>query len=267
MKLVHCFFLMKIMLFMDLLRADFRSWNLLQADVCSWNLLHINFSVREFCTLIFLLVKLILFMDLVALILFVELFASWFCSWNFLQVDLSLIETCTLVFLLVKLVLFFDIICTDFLFVELSVCWILFGKFIACWFFSTWNLWIDLSTLGTDFVHRTCCELIFARGTFLRSDFVCDDFSYWFFSLWKLYVYFSPRIIDFLHLTCCVLIFVHGAFCMLIYLFVKFLIFPFVKLVCSFFSLWNRFCSWNFLHADFLFVKLITCWFFSSLNF
>ena len=29
------------------------------------------------------------------------------------------------------------------------------------------------------------------------------------------------------------------------------------------FSLWNRFCSWNLLHGNFLFVKFAVCWFFS----
>ena len=41
----------------NLLRADFYSWNLFRNDFCSWNLLLIEFSLRETCTLIFLLVK------------------------------------------------------------------------------------------------------------------------------------------------------------------------------------------------------------------
>ena len=51
----------------------FASWCFFMIICCM-----LNSSVRETCPLVFLLVKLILFMDLVALILFVELFASWF---------------------------------------------------------------------------------------------------------------------------------------------------------------------------------------------
>ena len=62
--------------------------------------------VRKPCwILIFLLVKLILFMEHVAC-----LFYSWnllhadFCSWNLLYVDFSLLKTCTLIFLPLRLI-------------------------------------------------------------------------------------------------------------------------------------------------------------------
>ena len=72
-KIVKIFLILKIFSSRNLfyswkwLRADFCSWELLQADFFhSWNFLHIDFSFCGTCTLIFLHVKLILFLELYA---------------------------------------------------------------------------------------------------------------------------------------------------------------------------------------------------------
>ena len=128
--------------------------------------------------------------------LFVELILRWFRSWNLLHVGLYLRETCTLFFLLSKLILLMEHVKCWLLFVEVVVCWFLFVKLAHC-FFSSWNLYIDFSSLETNFSQRTYWMLIFVRGSW------------------------------------CMLIFDRESCCMLIFLF--------MKLVCWFFSTWNRF--------------------------
>ena len=177
-KLIHWFFTLWCWFCSwNLLRADFCSWNLLRDDVGSWNLLHLDFSGRETCKSIFLLVKLIFFMELLVCSLWLVKFVTcwFFFSWNF-YTDFSpressfvrgtccmlifVRDTCyRLIFLFVKLVHWFfsNRFCTckllraDFLFVELVTCWFLFQTLVVSWFFSSWNLYIDFSPHDTDF--------------------------------------------------------------------------------------------------------------------
>ena len=135
----------------------FCSWNLLCVDFCSWNLLHVDFSFRYICTSIFLLVKLILFMELVVWwFLFVELFAccfflfmklvnwffsscNWFCSWSLLRAN-----------------------------------------------FCSWNLLqIDFFLRETDLVHGICCVLNFSRETCCMLIFLSVKIVHWFFCSWN----------------------------------------------------------------------------------
>ena len=168
-----------IFLFVDYLYWFFSCWNWF----CSWNLLgadllrgtccvfifdleafsQIDFFLQETCTLIFLLVKLLSFMELVAYwFSLLELVAWWFffekldtcwffcitcvywnsfsiwnrcyswkllradfASWNMLHLDFSLCETCKLIFPLVKRTLL----------VKLPTCKLLFLRLVACLFF------------------------------------------------------------------------------------------------------------------------------------
>jgi len=99
------------------------------ADVCSRNLLHVDFSLRETCKLIFLIVKLILFTELVA-------------CWLVVELD--------------------ETDCVD---KTYSVLIFVFMKLLSCWFCSSWNLYIDFSPHETVFGHGTCCMLVLLHGT------------------------------------------------------------------------------------------------------
>jgi len=82
--------------------------------------LHVDFSLREICTLIFSLVKLILFLELVVYWFFV--FGTCLCWFFFVKLvacQYFLRETYTMVFLLMRLILFIEL--------------------VACWFFCSWN--------------------------------------------------------------------------------------------------------------------------------
>ena len=148
------FLFVNVYIYFSTSESDCFHRNLLHTNFCSWNLLLTDFFFcvpETFCmfistllkfTLIFLLVKLILFMELAACwVLFVKLitfclFSLWsfkidfspletdsvhvtwyvvilvrgtycvpiFGLWNFLHVDFSLRETCILAYLLVKLI-------------------------------------------------------------------------------------------------------------------------------------------------------------------
>ena len=160
----------------------------LYIDFCLWNLLNIDFSYRETYIFIFLLVKLILFMELVS---------CWFFSCNLLRADFFVRETC------------------------------------LCWFFTLLNLYISFSPLKTDFVHGTCCILIFVRGTI-------SDFSA------KYLLIFYPQI-QYL------LIFFVKFFACWFFLFAKLVnqFFSSCNYICLFNLLCAYFCSWNFLRANF----------------
>ena len=101
---------------MNLLPANFCTWNLSCGDFFSWKMLHFYFFFFLNCTLIFLLMKLIFFHRtrwvLIFWFLFVNL-VSCSCSLNLLRADF-------------------------------------FVKLIACWFFSSWNF-VHLTLLFADF--------------------------------------------------------------------------------------------------------------------
>ena len=139
------------------MRADFGLWNLLRADFCSWNWLHDGFSPREtdfvnetYCLLIFapgIFWVLIIFREtshlvfnrkaccmliflFVKMILFIELVVCWF--------------------------FFMQLVASWFLFIKLFACWyFLFVKFVF-WFFSpqNWSYSLNLlrGLLRADFV-------------------------------------------------------------------------------------------------------------------
>ena len=171
--------------------------------------------------MIFLLVKLILSMEIVACwvlvrrtccvrIFTVELVVCWFFSSGNSYIDFSPRET-------------------DFL-MELVACWffshrtwcvLIFVRETYCtliflfvrhlhWFFSSLNFFCSWNLLRADFVHETCCVLIFLHE-FLHIDF---------FQLWNLYkpIDFNPCQTDFVHRTWCVVIFLLGACYVLIFI-------------------------------------------------
>ena len=237
----------------------------------SRNLLYVDFSLRETCIFIFLLLKVILFMNAAACIfLLVELVACWFLlvklvyfsfqetlnwfppSWhwfysrNLWRTEYFRGTFCVLIFvcktscmsnfLFVKLIPLIFLLVKLILLIEIVACWFLYMKFVECWFF-----------------RETYCILIFSE--------------------WNLYIDFSPRETDFVHETCCVLS-------------------SWNLLRADFYSLRACVCSWNLVHVDFsfrenctfifllikmillmelatclfLFVTLHACWFFSSWN-
>jgi len=189
---------MKLVLFVKLGAC----WFFLLGIYCALiflKLVHIDSSLREACTFIFLLVKLILFTELVVCwFLFVKLVACRFslretctlifspyetdfaqgtscvlifCLWNFLHIDFSHCEALTLIFLHVKLVLFMELSACWFLFIELGVSSIFLFVKLVHWFLSSWN-WIcswnllrayccSWNFLCTGFFRETYCMLIF----------------------------------------------------------------------------------------------------------
>ena len=173
--------------------------------IFSWNLLHVDFSVRETCTLIFLLVKLTLFMELVCLLIFFHetcciliflcvkfvyrFFFSWnrfyswnrllvylwfwnllyadFCFWNLLNIDFSLRETCAL---------------------------------ILC----SWNRFCSWNLLHAD-IRGTCYVLIFCSWNLLHVDLSLYETCRFIFSSLNWFVHGTSFLLIFL--TCLVLIF------------------------------------------------------------
>ena len=156
-KLVRWFFF--------LVKQIFFSQNLLHAAFCSWILLHVHFSVRETCTLIFVL-------GAAGMCWFCScnLLRTDYCLWKFLHVDFSLPQTWTLIFLLVKLILFMElVVCWNF-FVNLVECWFLYSWNLSTDFFSSWNLFCSWNLLRAEFCSWNlfwfffcvvCCILIF----------------------------------------------------------------------------------------------------------
>ena len=102
------------------------SWNLLRTDVCFWMLLHVGVSLYEIFTLIFLLVKLILFM---------KLLAWWFFVYGTCCLLIFVLKTCfsphesDFVHRNCWMLIFF---CEN--------CCLLIFVLKTCWFFSSWSL-------------------------------------------------------------------------------------------------------------------------------
>ena len=205
----------------------------LLADFCSWNLLRVYVSVRKTYTLIFLLVK---------PILFVELLAHWFFAlWN-LYIDFFLLtdffhgtslrsnffvsETCCVLYC------FHETGCPLFF---------LFVKLLR-WFFSSLNS--------------------FYLWHLLRGDFflLIKHFACWFFSPVNLYIVFFPHKTNFIHGTCCVLIFVHSTCCVIFVMETHcVLVFQFVKLIYWFFLLVKLILFLEFVACWVLCVELVVC--------
>jgi len=81
-----------------------------------WNLLHVDFPFREACTLIFLFMKLIFPIELVACWFVVHVF-WWlliFCYWILLHIDFSLRESCKLVLSSLNLFYSWSLLCEYF---------------------------------------------------------------------------------------------------------------------------------------------------------
>jgi len=99
LKLVACWFFFSWKLYIDCYprENDFVYVACCVLIICSWNFLHVDFSHSESFKFIFLLIKLILFIKLVAYWIFVR--GTWclliLFLWNLLHIDFSLVETCT----------------------------------------------------------------------------------------------------------------------------------------------------------------------------
>ena len=209
---------------------------------------------------------------LLKLSLFMELVACWFHLWNLLCVEFFVSETYyMLIFPFLKLVHWF------FLFMKL----VLFLKHVVCCF-SFVGRTIRKNPASSDFFSGICCLLIFFSLNLLQVDFslretytliflfvklilLLENITCWFLSVelfvglflfvklvaccfstsWNLHTDLSPRETGFIHETCCLLIFVFGTN---------------NKQERSKFKIF----FWNFLLADFLFVKLVTGWILSS---
>jgi len=129
------------------------------------------------------------------------------------------------------------------LFKEPFACWSFFVKFNSGWFFSSWNLYIGFLLV----------KLILFMETFAYWILFVEVNAYWFFSSWNFYInLLLLKLILFIELTACYFC-VYGTYCNLIIVYENccMFIFLFVTPVLWFFSLWNRFCSWNSLDADF----------------
>ena len=124
----------------------------------------------------------------------------------------------------------------------------------ACWFFSSWNLYIDSSLRETHIARGTCCVTIFVReAQFILIFFFVKLVECWFILSWNLICHDI-----FLRETYCMSVFLHEIWCMLI----------FVRETCCMWSvssrnlmyldlfLWETYyfyipSSRNLLHADF----------------
>ena len=285
----------------NLLRPELCSWNVVRANILfmkfvarrffsAWYL-YINFSPRETdfanercCTLNFVLGT-ILF---ILIFLFVNLqhwfFSSWhwfrswkllhsdFCSWNLLHADIVSMKSAWYLYI------DFSSCETDFVFVACCVlifalgscCMLfLFVKIVArC--FSLCETCAIFSPNETDFVHGyvlifvlgICCVLVFITGNLLHVDFSLRETCALICLLVKLMLLMELFVRwSFVLGTFSVLIYVREIYCILVFLFVKF--------VHGFFSTWNWvflielsarwhvflevFASW------FLFVNVVAC--------
>ena len=201
-------------------------------------MLHVDFSLCEACTLVFPLLKLIFFMDLIACPLFslLELAAYWILFVKHVARWFFLCETYTLILLLAKLILFMEPI----------PCLFLLLKLVAWGFFSSWNLYIDFST--REILSMDCYILIFVPEAFLVWNSLHADFFHSLKLLRPDYCSWNLLLADFRSRN------------MLHVLFLS------VKLVRWFFPhanvLFMRLGSlWNLMGTDILIVKLITSWF------
>ena len=89
-----------------------------------------------------------------------------FCSWNLLHVDFFSSWNLYIDFLLVKLILTRKLVACWFLIVGIFACWFLFVKLVLSCFFFLRNLYFDFSPREIDFVHGTCCMLIFVPDVY-----------------------------------------------------------------------------------------------------
>ena len=153
-------------------------------------------SLRENYTLIFLLLRLILFLEFVACwFLFMELVTCWFmflkliACWFFLFIkhfNFSHRKTRILIFFLVKPI-FVELVVCWFLFVELTVCWFLFVKLVACWFFLRETFTLISCHCEMNFIHRTRCVLILLFVELVKYWFLFLKLvAYWFLVFVKL---------------------------------------------------------------------------------
>jgi len=101
-KLVNWFVFLRNWVYLwRFLHTNFCSWKLLSVDFfCPWHFFHVDLSLCETCTLIFLPVKLILLIELVACWFFFSwnLLYGFFSSWNVLLVYSCLSKIFTLIF-------------------------------------------------------------------------------------------------------------------------------------------------------------------------
>jgi len=145
------------------------------------------FSPRETCTLIFVLIKLILFMELFVCrfcswnLLHIDFFSSWklyigfctswnwfcswnllhadFCLWNFLNADFSLFETSTRIFLLETLILAHGT-WSILIFLLGTYCLLIsFVKLVTCRFVLSWKFSVDFCSRESDFFYGTRTSL------------------------------------------------------------------------------------------------------------
>ena len=153
----------------------------------------------------------------------------------------------------------------------------MFARLFACWFFYSWNLYIDF--LMVKLILILFVELL-ACWSLLEELVECWFFfvklvECWFFKSWKSYIDFSPPETDFVPETCCVLfLFMELAACWFfssIYLYVDFSFRESYKLI--FYpgdtNLLHVTCCMRIFFVElaaswFLFLKHVTCWLFSS---
>ena len=250
-----------IFLFVKLVRLFFFTWS----SFCSRNLLRGDFICRTYFLLIFVR----------------KIIACWFfSSWN-LYADFFSLP--------LKLILLMELFVCLFLFVEFVAYWFLFSKPFPWWSFSSRNLCIDFSNYETEFVHGTCRVIIFVGGTCCLLIFCSSNLLYVCLCSWNLF----PLIITlfetltlnnllteltlFMNLLLYWFLFLgHIAHCfffvgetcfILIYLIVNFYIdfslgetYLFQGTCCELIFLEEIVICW------FLFINLVTYWFFSSWN-
>ena len=172
----------------------FCSWSLVHATFSSRNSLHVDLSLHETCVLIFLIMKLVLSIELVACwLLVVKLFPCWF----------SFHKTSTLIFLLEKLILIMGV----------AVSWLLFVEFIAYWFSLVKFVYFVSSLLVICAFHFLCLDICVFVHWFLLGKFVL----FCFFPSQNLYINFFFHKIEFFFGTCCVLICFRGTCCVLMF--------------------------------------------------
>ena len=153
----------------------------------------------------FLLVKLILFKELVAYgFLFVKLVASWFffSLWYF-YLDFSAWET--------------DFVCETWcllIFCLRNVLHVYFWSWnLLHHDFSSWNLYNYFSPRETDFVDGICCVMTFVHETWWMLIFVHKLIASWFFFSWNFYYFLIFLIFWFYWFFCSLNWFSYGTCC------------------------------------------------------
>ena len=128
----------------------------MHADFTSWSLIYLDLLLRETCCIL-----------VNALVKF-NLLYSFLC------------ETCRIMFFQWKMMqanfCSWKLLLVGYIFKKFNVSWCMssiklfyfyffFMKLIACYSFSSWNLYIDFSSCETGFVHGICCLMIFCHKT------------------------------------------------------------------------------------------------------